>query len=177
MEKKAPERKVLLREDDIFYVYDKRINKCVCENCEGIVKYGLILKVTVSNGETINSFECNKCHMKYTPYANYVRLSNSGELQIYNKEEVAARDKKRADDARKQALREKKKAAAIKDKKSYIKKSYDKKYDGKKRDSSDKRKKDYNKSYKSNSYTASANTKKSYDKRYTGIVKRQRSYE
>ena len=29
MEKKAPERKVRLREGDVFYVYDKRINKCI----------------------------------------------------------------------------------------------------------------------------------------------------
>ena len=41
MEKKAPEKKVHLREGDVFYVYDKRINKCVREDCEGIVKYGL----------------------------------------------------------------------------------------------------------------------------------------
>lgn len=114
MENKAPERKVLLREKDIFYVYDKRINKCICENCEGTVKYGLILKVIVSNGETMNSYECNKCHVKYTPYANYVRLSNPEELVIYNKDEVAARDRKRADDALKEELRNKKMISAKK---------------------------------------------------------------
>ena len=45
MEKKAPERKVRLQEGDVFYVYDKRINRCIREDCEGIVKYGLTLKV------------------------------------------------------------------------------------------------------------------------------------
>ena len=41
--------------------------------------------------------------MKYTPYPNYVRLSNPQELRILNKEEVEARDLKRAEDAKKQA--------------------------------------------------------------------------
>ena len=70
MEKKAPERKVQLREGDVFYVYDKRINKCIKEDCEGIVKYGLTLKVMMPNGDTLNTYECNKCHMKYTAYPN-----------------------------------------------------------------------------------------------------------
>ena len=43
MEKKVPERKVTLKDDDIIYVYDKRINKCIREDCEGVVKYGLVL--------------------------------------------------------------------------------------------------------------------------------------
>ena len=32
MEKKVPERKVTLKDDDIIYVYDKRINKCIRED-------------------------------------------------------------------------------------------------------------------------------------------------
>lgn len=111
MEKKAPERKVHLREDDVFYVYDKRINKCVREGCEGTVKYGLTLQVNMENGDTLNTYECNKCHMKYTAYPNYVRLTETELLDIYNKEAVDARDRKRAADAAKQAAREKKKKA------------------------------------------------------------------
>lgn len=107
MEKKVPQRRVLLREEDVFYVYDKRINRCINQNCAGTVKYGLILKVTVSDKEAVNCFECNKCHMKYMPYPNYVRLSNPVGLGIYNKEEVAARDRKRAEDAQRQAARAK----------------------------------------------------------------------
>ena len=110
MEKKAPEKKVLLRECDVFYVYDKRINKCIKEGCEGIVKYGLTLKVNMPNGDTLNTYECNKCHMKYTAYPNYVRLTETGELSIYNRDEVEVRDQKRASDAAKQAAREKKNA-------------------------------------------------------------------
>ncbi|MDE7478462.1 MAG: hypothetical protein K2M91_11020 [Lachnospiraceae bacterium] len=110
MEKKAPEKKVLLRECDVFYVYDKRINKCIKEGCEGIVKYGLTLKVNMPNGDTLNTYECNKCHMKYTAYPNYVRLTETKKLSIYNREEVEARDRKRAADAEKQAVREKKNA-------------------------------------------------------------------
>lgn len=108
MEKKVPERKVSLRDEDVFYVYDKRINRCIKEGCEGTVKYGLVLKVGVSEEETLNCFECNKCHMKYTPYPNYVRLTKTDMLTIYNQDEVTARDLKRAEDARKQAVREKK---------------------------------------------------------------------
>ena len=111
MEKKAPERKVHLREGDVFYVYDKRINKCVREGCEGTVKYGLTLQVNMENGDTLNTYECNKCHMKYTAYPNYVRLTETELLDIYNKEAVDARDRKRAADAAKQAAREKKKKA------------------------------------------------------------------
>ena len=109
MEKKVPERKVSLRDEDIFYVYDKRINKCIKEDCEGTVKYGLVLRVSMTGEETCNCFECNKCHMKYTPYPNYVRLTKTDMLTIYNKDEVDARDRKRAEDALKQAAREKKK--------------------------------------------------------------------
>lgn len=111
MEKKAPERNVHLREGDVFYVYDKRINKCVREGCEGTVKYGLTLQVNMENGDTLNTYECNKCHMKYTAYPNYVRLTETELLDIYNKEAVDARDRKRAADAAKQAAREKKKKA------------------------------------------------------------------
>lgn len=109
MEKKVPERKVSLRDEDVFYVYDKRINKCIKEGCEGTVKYGLVLRVSVSEEETINCFDCNKCHMKYTPYPNYVRLSKTDMMTIYNQEEVTARDQKRAEDAAKQAARDKRK--------------------------------------------------------------------
>lgn len=112
MEKKAPEKKVLLREEDVFYVYDKRINRCVKEGCGGTVKYGLILKVHMPNGDTLNTFECNQCHMKYTAYPNYVRLKTADGLSIYNQEEVIARDKKRAADAEKQAARERRKRKA-----------------------------------------------------------------
>ncbi len=109
MEKKTPERMVRLREGDVFYVYDKRINKCIRENCEGIVKYGLTLKVIMPNGEPLNTYECNKCHMKYTAYPNYVRLTQANELNIYNRENVEVRDKKRATDAVKHAAKEKRK--------------------------------------------------------------------
>lgn len=112
MEKKAPVRKVQLRDGDVFYVYDKRINKCIREGCEGIVKYGLTLKVNMPNGDTLNTYECNKCHMKYTAYPNYVRLTQTRGLTIYNQDEVAARDRKRAADAAKQAAVERKKALA-----------------------------------------------------------------
>ena len=49
--------------------------------------------------------------MKYTAYPNYVRLTETELLDIYNKEAVDARDRKRAADAAKQAAREKKKKA------------------------------------------------------------------
>ncbi len=124
MEKKVPERKVSLRENDLFYVYDKRINKCIKADCEGTVKYGLIYKVNVVDEENMNCFECNKCHMKYTPYPNYVRISKPELLTIMNQEEVTARDKKRAEDAEKQAARlraeeKRKNAAKFGDKKPY----------------------------------------------------------
>ncbi len=109
MEKKVPERKVTLKDDDIIYVYDKRINKCIREGCEGVVKYGLVLRTSVTEDETLNCFACNKCHMKYTAYPNYVRISKPELLHIYNQEEVTARDLKRAEDAKKQALRERRK--------------------------------------------------------------------
>lgn len=112
MEKKAPEKKVRLREGDVFYVYDKRINKCIREGCGGTVKYGLTLQVNMENGDTLNTYECNKCHMKYTAYPNYVRLAETKQLAIYNQDEVDARDKKRAADAAKQASREKRKVRA-----------------------------------------------------------------
>lgn len=109
MEKKVPERKVSLREEDVFYVYDKRINKCIKEDCEGTVKYGLVLRVSMVGEETCNCFECNKCHMKYTPYPNYVRLTKTDMMTIYNKDEVDARDRKRAEDALKQAAKDRRK--------------------------------------------------------------------
>ena len=127
MEKKVPERKVSLRDEDIFYVYDKRINRCVKEDCEGTVKYGLVLKVGVSEEETLNCFECNKCHMKYTPYPNYVRLTKTDMLTIYNQDEVTARDLKRAEDARKQALREKKNNGRKNNERVGFKKSFERK--------------------------------------------------
>lgn len=109
MEKKAPERRVRLREGDVFYVYDKRINKCIKEDCEGTVKYGLTLKVMMPNGDMLNTYECNKCHMKYTAYPNYVRLTEPGRLAIYNRDAVEARDQKRAADAIKHAGKGKRK--------------------------------------------------------------------
>lgn len=112
MEKKAPEKKVRLREGDVFYVYDKRINKCIREGCGGTVKYGLTLQVNMENGDTLNTYECNKCHMKYTAYPNYVRLTETEQLAIYNQDEVDTRDRKRAADAAKQASREKRKTRA-----------------------------------------------------------------
>ena len=56
MEKKVPERRVCLRGEDVFYIYDKRINKCAKEGCTGIVKYGLVLRVSVSETESFNCF-------------------------------------------------------------------------------------------------------------------------
>jgi hypothetical protein len=106
-EKTTPEKKVLLREEDLFYVYDKRINSCKRRNCNGTVKYGLILKVNLPNGETLNTFECNKCHMKYTANPNFVRLSSVDGLSVYNRNEVAARERKRAADAAKQSSHKK----------------------------------------------------------------------
>ena len=133
MEKKVPERKVCLRGEDVFYIYDKRINKCAKEGCTGIVKYGLVLRVSVSETESFNCFECNKCHMKYSPYPNYVRLSKTDMLHIYNQEEVTARDEKRAEDARKQQKRERRNnkpafpgEKAFKPRKPYHKDKFDK---------------------------------------------------
>jgi len=114
MEKKAPEKRVRLRQEDVFYVYNKRINKCVREGCTGTVKYGLNYKVIMPNGDTLNTFECNQCHMKYTANPNYVRLTETKGLHIYNQEEVTAREKKRADDAVKQAVRIRKPGSAKK---------------------------------------------------------------
>ena len=153
MEKKVPERKVTLREEDIFYVYDKRINKCIKEGCEGTVKYGLVLKVSVSENESINCFECNKCHMKYTPYPNYVRLTNTDMMHFYNKEEIDARDKKRAEDAIKQAARERKKLSqrSYGDKNQFGKRPYSKKPYGKK-------------SYENRPYSQGGYERRSYDK-------------
>ena len=51
------------------------------------------------NGDALNTYECNQCHMKYTAYPNYVRLAEAGGLCIYNHKEVKARDQKRAADA------------------------------------------------------------------------------
>jgi hypothetical protein len=109
MEKKAPVKKVLLRKEDVFYVYDKRINKCAKKGCCGTVKYGLNLQVQMPNGDVINTYECNNCHMKYTAYANYVRLKDSRSFFIYNYREVKLRDRKRWEDAKKQERIEKQK--------------------------------------------------------------------
>lgn len=188
MEKKVPERKVRLREEDIFYVYDKRINKCIKEDCEGTVKYGLVLKVSVTDTETCNCFECNKCHMKYTPYPNYVRLTKTDMLSIRNQEEVTARDKKRAEDAVKQAAKERREAAA---KSGYGKPSYGKRpfakkpfpdtKDGDPR-SSDRRpyeKKSYEKKpYEAKSYEQRPYEKKTYERKpYEKKMYEKRPYE
>jgi hypothetical protein len=101
MENKAPVKKVLLRKEDEFYIYDKRINKCSKEDCDGTVKYGLNLQVQMPMGDTLNTYECNKCHMKYTAYPNYVRLKDSKHIHIFNYDEVRERNKKRRDEARK----------------------------------------------------------------------------
>ena len=53
--------------------------------------------------------------MKYTPYPNYVRLTQPKLMKIYNQDEVTARDEKRAEDARKQEAREKRKGMPQKD--------------------------------------------------------------
>lgn len=192
MEKKVPERKVSLREEDIFYVYDKRINKCIKEDCEGTVKYGLVLRVSMTGEETCNCFECNKCHMKYTPYPNYVRLTKTDMMTIYNKEEVDARDRKRAEDALKQAAREKRKQqgqgrfAPRRDnergsegrpyeRKSYATRSYDKKsydrkpYEKKPYDRKTYVKKPYEKKpFGNNSYGNGSYERKSYDRKPYG---------
>lgn len=195
MEKKVPERKVSLRDEDVFYVYDKRINKCIKEDCEGTVKYGLVLRVSVSEEETINCFECNKCHMKYTPYPNYVRLSKTDMMTIYNQEEVTARDQKRAEDAAKQAARDKRKNGSKSfgtrtfdnksfekrtfEKKPYEKKPYEKKsfgtksyekkpYDKKpyERKPFDSRNTEYKSSYGRKPYEKASYDKPSYEKSY-----------
>ena len=132
MEKKVPERKVTLKDDDIIYVYDKRINKCIREDCEGVVKYGLVLKTSITEDETLNCFACNKCHMKYTAYPNYVRITHPDLLHIYNQEEVTARDQKRAEDARKQALRDRRKNNAAR--KPFAHKPYRRDHDSDSRD-------------------------------------------
>ncbi|MDE6363322.1 MAG: hypothetical protein K2L86_03515, partial [Lachnospiraceae bacterium] len=86
-----------------------RITKCSREDCAGTVKYCLTLKVMMPNGDALNTYECNKCHMKYTAYPNYVRLTETGGLCIYNSEEVQMRDRKRAADAVKHAAKAKRK--------------------------------------------------------------------
>jgi ornithine carbamoyltransferase len=106
MENTTPVKKVNFRDGDIYYIYDKRINKCANEECQGMVKYGLNLKVYMPNGDTLNTYECNKCHMKYTAYPNYVRLKESRHLIIFNRDEVKAKDKKRWIDAKKQAKKQ-----------------------------------------------------------------------
>lgn len=170
MEKKVPERKVSLRDEDVIYIYDKRINRCIKEDCEGTVKYGLVLKVRVSEEESLNCFECNKCHMKYTPYPNYVRLSKTDMLTIYNQDEVTARDLKRAEDAKKQAMREKA-ATGNAYRKAGEKKNYEKPYGKKpyvKRDSNDsfEEKKPYvKKPYEKKTYEKKSYEKKSYDRK------------
>ena len=189
MEKKVPERKVSLRDEDVFYVYDKRINKCIKEGCEGTVKYGLVLRVSVSEEETINCFECNKCHMKYTPYPNYVRLSKTDMMTIYNQEEVTARDHKRAEDAAKQAARDKRKNGPKSfgnrafenksfekrtfekrtfDKKPYDKKSFDKpsfEHKPYERKPFDNRNTGYKPLYEGKSYEGKSYERKSYERK------------
>lgn len=171
MEKKVPERKVSLREEDIFYVYDKRINKCIKEDCEGTVKYGLVLRVSMSGEETCNCFECNKCHMKYTPYPNYVRLTKTDMMKIYNQEEVDARDRKRAEDALKQAAREKRKyqgqsrfASKGNNERGFVGRPYDKRnYDKKSYGNRFNERKSYGTgSYENNSYERKPFERKSY---------------
>lgn len=141
MEKKVPERKVTLKDDDIIYVYDKRINKCIRKDCEGVVKYGLVLKTSITEDETLNCFACNKCHMKYTAYPNYVRIMHPDLLHIYNQEEVTARDQKRAEDARKQALRDRRKNNAVR--KPFAHKPYRRDHDSDSRDHSTQGRKPY----------------------------------
>lgn len=130
--------------------------------------------------------------MKYTPYPNYVRLTKTDMMTIYNKEEVDARDRKRAEDALKQAAREKRKqqgqgrfapkrdnerASAGRpyerkfyEPRSYDKKSYDKKpYEKKSYDRKPYEKKTYGersyekKSYSNNFYGNGSYERKSYD--------------
>jgi sorbitol-specific phosphotransferase system component IIBC len=102
MENTTPIKKVNFRDGDVYYIYDKRINKCVKDGCQGTVKYGLNLQVNMPNGDTLNTYECNKCHMKYTAYPNYVRLKETRQLIILNHDEIKAKDKKRWIDAKKQ---------------------------------------------------------------------------
>lgn len=197
MEKKVPERKVSLRDEDIFYVYDKRINKCIKEDCEGIVKYGLVLRVSMTEEETCNCFECNKCHMKYTPYPNYVRLTKTDMLTIYNKDEVDARDRKRAEDALKQAARDKRKQQQGRkftpkrdaelgaegrsyERKPYVKKSYDRKtYENKAYEKKPYERKTYeNKAYEQKSYERRSYDNRPYNKKkYEQKTFEQRPYD
>jgi hypothetical protein len=108
IENKAPIKKVLPRKGDEYYVYDKRVNKCAKEGCEGIVKYGLNLQLQMPDGDTLNTYECNKCHMKYTAYANYVRLKDAKHLHIFNYEEIREKNKKRRLEAAKAERRARK---------------------------------------------------------------------
>lgn len=178
MEKKVPERKVSLREEDVFYVYDKRINKCIKEDCEGTVKYGLVLRVSMAGDETCNCFECNKCHMKYTPYPNYVRLTKTDMMTIYNKDEVDARDRKRAEDALKQAARDRRKQQGqghrfnsrrdkeqgsegrTYERKSFERRSYEKRPYDRDGDGKSYERKPYNKA----AYDRNSNDRRSYDR-------------
>jgi hypothetical protein len=127
MEKKAPIKKVILRKEDEFYIYDKRINKCAKEGCDGTVKYGLNLQVQMPAGDTLNTFECNKCHMKYTAYPNYVRLKDGKHIHIFNFDEVRERNKKRIKDAKR--LERKKTASHGFKRKTFGAKRYDRPYD------------------------------------------------
>ena len=194
MEKKVPERKVGLREEDIFYVYDKRINKCIKEDCEGTVKYGLVLRVNMSGEETCNCFECNKCHMKYTPYPNYVRLTKTDMMTIYNKEEVDARDRKRAEDALKQAARDRRRpqgqsrfASKGNNERSFEGRSYERKsYEGRPYEKKSYDKKPYGnrsyerkpyerKSYGIGSYENSSYDRKPYERKSNGTYSNENS--
>lgn len=182
MEKKVPERKVSLREEDIFYVYDKRINKCIKKDCEGTVKYGLVLRVSMTGEETCNCFECNRCHMKYTPYPNYVRLTKTDMMAIYNKEEVDARDRKRAEDALKQAAREKRKQQGqgrFAPKRDNERASAGRPYERKFHEPRSYDKKPYDqKTYEKKTYDRKPYDKKLYDKKlYDKKTYGERSYE
>jgi hypothetical protein len=127
MEKKAPVKKVLLQKGDEFYIYEKRINKCTKEGCDGTVKYGLNLQVQMPNGDTLNTYECNKCHMKYTAYANYVRLKDGRHIHIFNYSEIRVKDKKRRDEARKLARKNSSQKNSSQKREFSHKKSYGKK--------------------------------------------------
>lgn len=111
--------------------------------------------------------------MKYTPYPNYVRLTRTDMLDIYNKEEVEARDRKRALDAIKHPSKDKKSQEVTSferkpnDRNSFGKKNFDKKPYG--RDSYEGKsfvKKAYGKDFsEKRTFEKKPYEKKSFDKR------------